>query len=516
MSDEPFYAPVVRELWRTLDRLDEAGFSLNPFDVAQNVKAAIALLDLVRRIATQRPPGDPADSRRAADAWRALERALVDAAGDVADERSRRRDIWRGSAANAFDATVRTLDDRLTEAAVGARRACVALETHASALAAAQRRHDDVGGSLARARDDVAQMPPQLDDLVRHLREAVQAALDSWRAAGAAADACEAELAAVEAAMPFPDGTAPGMRALDQVGQHAPGAGRRPLVGDVLEDARMHYDGLSEADRAAFDALMDAAPSERHRAWLLATLAAGHPVDVVSRFAQHIAQAPDPDALLDPSPYLYPQAGSSYSDLRALGEDAVPFRQSTGTTCGSSSLVYARLLHDPVAALQVIDGYDATTGETHPGTRAERFREHEAAMKARTDDPRLYPDREDSPRSVPWVPALGTAPWHAAEELTIMSGQEYGVHLVDQDSPQDAADAYRRVVETTGRGEPVALYIGDEASPRHVVLVYGHGDGTLEVYDPGYGVRTTITYDQLVSGEFSVAGWEQPWAVIAP
>lgn len=514
--EQPAYAPVVRGLWRTLDKVDEAGFSLNPLEVVQNVKAAGALVAQARRAASQAPPGDPDESRRAAAAWRGLERALVDASGDVSDDRSRRRTVWTGTAARAFDATARTLEDRLTQAGVGARRAAAALEAHASALEAAQRRHADVAGSLARARDDVTQVPPQLDDCVRHLRAAVTAAIDSWQAAGAAADACEAELAAVEAAMPFPDGTAPGMRALDGLGQHDVGAGRRPLVGDVLRRARDRYDALSPADRAALDALLAAARSQRHRAWLLATLAAGHPLVVVDRLAARLATVEDPDALLDPSRLLREQAGSSYADLRALSDDDAPLRQSTGTTCGSSSLVYARLLQDPAAALHVLTGYDPVTGSTQDGTAASRFHEQEAAMKRRTDDPRLHPDREGSRRSMPWIPALGTAPWAAAEELETMSGTGYGVHLVDQDSQQDTAEAFRTAVEATDRGHPVALFIGDEASPRHVVLVYGHGDGTLDVYDPAYGVHTVITRDQLVSGGFSVAGWGRPWAVIAP
>ncbi|KMM46367.1 hypothetical protein CWIS_05535, partial [Cellulomonas sp. A375-1] len=68
---------VVQSLWRGLDSLDEAGFSLNPLDLVQNVAAAGRLVDRIRTIATQPPPGDPAASVRAAHAWSTLARGLT-------------------------------------------------------------------------------------------------------------------------------------------------------------------------------------------------------------------------------------------------------------------------------------------------------------------------------------------------------------------------------------------------------------------------------------------------------
>ena len=501
---------VVQSLWRGLDALDEAGFSLNPLDLVQNVAAAARLVDRIRTIATQAPPGDPAASERAAQAWSALARGLTATADRVDADRLHRRSVWTGTAARAFDSTVLELDRRLTDAATGARRAALALEDHAEALTRAQRRHGDVAGCLRRARDDIPRHVGelhQLDDVVRHLRDAVTAALESWRAAGAAARTCADELAAVEAAMPFPDGSAPGMRALDSLGQHATGSGRPPLVDGVLERARAAYDGLSEQERAAFDALMDDAVSQRHRAWLLAALAAGHPIATLRRFADRINRAPDPDALLDPQ-----------SALRRDG----PFAQTTGTTCGSSSLVYASMLRDPALALRVLTGYDAATGLADDPSRtpADRFTELEARMKGRTDDPRIDPEGGWLPGNVsePWIPALGTAPWSAAEELTAMApdGVRYSVDLVDQGSPDDTLDAYRSLVEATDHGHPAVLYVGDETSPRHVVLVYAHADGSIEIYEPGHGERVVVTQEQFVTGEFSVGGWSKPWAVVTP
>ena len=113
---------VVQSLWRGLDSLDEAGFSLNPLDIVENVRAAGRLVDRVRTIATQPPPGDPAASRRAAQAWSALARGLTATTDKVDTDRAHRRTVWTGTAARAFDATALELDRRLTDAAAGARR----------------------------------------------------------------------------------------------------------------------------------------------------------------------------------------------------------------------------------------------------------------------------------------------------------------------------------------------------------------------------------------------------------
>ena len=265
------------------------------------------------------------------------------------------------------------------------------------------------------------------------------------------------------------------------------------------------------AERASLMSSSNAARSARHRAWLLAALAAGATIATLRRFAQEINKT-DPDAALDPRSVLQPQGPDDESER--------PFKQTTDTTCGSSSLVYASLLRDPVLALEVLTGYDATTDSHAGGTPGERFAELEAEMKSRTDDPRVDPDGGWGPDNVsmPWIPALGTSPWAAAEELNAIApdGVRYGVDLIDPGSPTDREDAYRSLVESTDQGNPAVLYVGNETSPRHVALVYGHADGSIEIYEPFQGERVVVTQAQFVSGEFSVAGWAKPWAVVAP
>lgn len=498
---------VVARLWEAAGAIDRAGFSLNPLDVATDVRRAVELVDLVRRVATEPPPGDPEAGTRAAAAWRDLARALERGAQDVRDARAHRATAWTGRAAQDGDATLGLLEDRLRASVPGARRAAAALEEHADRLAAAQRRYDDVGVALRGAAADLPRHPAdlgRLDGLVPHLRAAVTAATESWRSATDAAGRCAQELVAVRALMPFPDGTAPGMRAIDVTALHAAGAGRPPLVGDILARARDAHAGLDEADRAAVDALLEAQRDARAQAWLLALLATGAPTAALRRLATRLQASGRPaDELLDPARYVGGHA----------------LAQSTGTTCGSSSLVMARMLRDPAVALWVLDGYDVRTGASDARPPQARFAELEARTKARTDDPRKDPDAGWDPGnlSAPWPPALGTSPWAAAEELGALTpaGTGYGVRLVGRPA-DDRGDAFDVLVRAGQAGHPAALYVGDAASPRHVVLVLAGGDDAVTVYEPGAGRCVPLTRERFVTGSFSLGGWDRPWAVVAP
>jgi hypothetical protein len=294
--------------------------------------------------------------------------------------------------------------------------------------------------------------------------------------------------------------------------------GKRPLVGDVARRAAERYESLGEGAREVVDRLLAAAPSPEHRAWILAALASGASLETLANFAERIdgVDASGLAAILDPT--------------------QVKLVQQSDTTCGSASLVVARMLNDPVYALKVLAGHDATTGQDVPvpelddlprktleadgvaETDAEyalraRFHEAELQAKARTNDT----VGTDGERTLPWPDALGTSPWGAAEEMNgVAGGDGYGVKLVDSGSPDDRQQAYD-TLERAGRdGRPAPVYVGDGTSPRHVVLVVGAGDGTLQVYEPGSGMTVTVTEDAFVRGDVNLGGWGKPWAVVAP
>src|SRR5699024_10816327 len=135
------------------------------------------------------------------------------------------------------------------------------------------------------------------------------------------------------------------------------------------------YDDLSPAEQAEVDAILTAAPSTAHQAWILAALAGRARTAGLDAFAPRIHRLPP-----------RPPPGCRPSDLaRALDPGTHELVQETSTTCGSAALTYARMFHDPVYALSILDGYDATTGTTDHGSITDRFGAAEQQVMARTN-----------------------------------------------------------------------------------------------------------------------------------
>lgn len=215
------------------------------------------------------------------------------------------------------------------------------------------------------------------------------------------------------------------------------------------------------------------------------------------------AQGPWPEP---PAPFVGPPVGT---DPR-LDPLRYHLRQSSRTTCGSASLLVARLLTDPSYAGWILDGVDdrgAASGETVQA----RFAAAERAVKNRTNAV-LGPIGVQPP----WPHGLGTPPWGAAHEMTRITGLRYRARYVDPDSPAARAHAFDAVDRTVAAGRTAPMFVGDRAVPRHVVLAVGRDDDALRVYEPASGETLRLTRDQYARGGFVVAGWTEPWAVVVP
>lgn len=211
--------------------------------------------------------------------------------------------------------------------------------------------------------------------------------------------------------------------------------------------------------------------------------------------------------------------------LRTLGPDGlgvlVPptdgsFSQPDQTTCGSSSLVMARMRNEPAFALWVQTGYDVDTGATDRRTPARRFRDESLAMHVRTN---RMTDRAGG-LQVPWPRALGTAPWAVAAEMSSpggsgVPGATYEVRTV---AASDRGATFDRVAAAVEAGHSVPLFVGSPTRPGHVVLVTG-GDaaaGTLRLYDPATGRQRRVDRDAFASGRLAISGWDEPWFAVTP
>ncbi len=186
-------------------------------------------------------------------------------------------------------------------------------------------------------------------------------------------------------------------------------------------------------------------------------------------------------------------------------------RQSSRTTCGSASLLVARMLADPGYAGWILEGVDDGTGAASDEPVQERFGAAERTVKDRTNA--LLGPVGVQP---PWPHGLGTPPWGAAHEMTRITGLRYRARYVGPDSLTARTHAYDAVDRTVDAGRTAPMFVGDRAVPRHVVLAVGRDDDALRVYEPASGDVLRLTREQYLRGGFVVAGWAEPWAVVVP
>lgn len=513
----------VRDLWSLVDAIDELGFSFDPRDWVDNLWALRDLVDRAWDLVTALPPGDPDEIDRISYLWNDLKSALDGVGADLVTQRTTVDVIWVGTAADLCRRSIRTMGNSVDDAVELAADAYRALASYSGEVAAAHLDHGGVADGVRAAAGTIGpcwpwEVPGRIRDFVSSLGDAVRAAIAAYTRALDAAALCSRVLDKVSDMMPFPVSGGPGLSAVESINLHTAGKEKRPLVGDVAERARSTYDDMNGADRLRIDQLLAGAPSAEHRAWITAVLASGADVDTIERFGNHIA-AIEPDSLasvLDPTdPKVI---GRTLTD--ANGKVRSMLRQQSDTTCGSASLIVARMLADPVYALRILDGYDASTDidDGAGSSTAEvsgRFADEEGVVKARTNS---VVDSSGG-LTMPWPPGLGTPPWGASDEMNNgagVPGVGYNVRLVDSDSTKDAQHAYDALSRAADAGTPAPLYIGDAAAPQHVVLVVGREGDSLTIYDPGTGRMVSVSQTDFVAGTFEVAGWDRAWATVAP
>jgi len=222
--------------------------------------------------------------------------------------------------------------------------------------------------------------------------------------------------------------------------------------------------------------------------------------------------------------YLRKLRRLSADQLDDLDPARHPLIQPDGTTCGSSSLVMARMRNDPAYAMWLTTGFNPETGEATGGTAQERFDGEAEKMHERTN---AAHDRDGDPQW-PYPNEIGTAPWAVANEMSAgggsgVPGTDYGVQTVD---PDDRRASYQAMTAAVENGHAVPMYVGNSVAPGHVVLVTGVEDGHLTVYNPGNGETVQVTRDQFVNGELPFGNpappldkagpMTEPWFTVVP
>lgn len=175
-------------------------------------------------------------------------------------------------------------------------------------------------------------------------------------------------------------------------------------------------------------------------------------------------------------------------------------RQPDRLSCGASSAVMARALHDEGYARSLVDG---ATGRS--------FRDEVLSAHRRLTGPLGVGGR----LQVPWPRSLGTPPWAVARALSALGSW----HLVGwARRPTSRAALYERIERAVTQGSPVALYVGNRRLPRHVVLVLpcATGSGSMSCYEPSRGRVVVFARAAFIAGDLDLGGWSVPWFVVLP
>ena len=203
-------------------------------------------------------------------------------------------------------------------------------------------------------------------------------------------------------------------------------------------------------------------------------------------------------------------------DVSRFAPGGDQFRQPDQTTCGSSSLVMAKMINTPEYGSSVLG---QTGGDTDvavdPDAVEQRFDQAVLAMHTVTGS---WKDSAGT-WQLPWPAQLGTAPWAVARQMGATGGSgvpgtSYRSHLVN---PLDPTNSYTAVAAAVDAGQCVPLFIGNDVMARHIVLVTGHtDDDDLSIYDPSCGQWVTATRAGFVGNTIGIAGWGQPWITVLP
>jgi uncharacterized protein YukE len=491
----------IAELRSVVARLQGLDF-WPPWDAAQTIADLVAQ---GYRVATQPPEPDPADLRDAADEWRLVaSRSRRGHDALTAARTASGPEVWEGEAGDAFRASLLVFEGRVDTVPTAADGVANALLTLATEMDAARKRHADAWDGLARhlgfSWSDLLpwELVDKLRGIVGEVVEALEDLIGAYQDALSAAEVTRREIVRAMDGIDLPDHLPASTSAVDLVNSWSDHEG--PLQGSVPARYDAALAAMSAAERAEVERLLAAAGGPDARAWIMAAVASGLTGTALANYAAQLAKVDPAD--LDPAHW---REGDHWNGERNQPDDY---------TCGSSSLVMARMENDPAFAMWVLTGYDPTTGQTTPGTSEQRFDQAALEMHVRTN---LPVDRDGGPQ-LPWPPQWGTQPWAVAAEMSAeggsgVPGTDYGVQAVDPGDPGASFDAMVRASED---GHTVPFYDGDETRPGHVALVTGSDGDTVTVYEPWDGRTVTVSRDDWVAGTVDVAGWQEPWFVVVP
>jgi hypothetical protein len=255
---------------------------------------------------------------------------------------------------------------------------------------------------------------------------------------------------------------------------------------------------LPAPQRARLDVILAGLARPEAQAYLLKSFAAGHSVDEIAGFANAL-YGRTPEWLSAHLTLIDPVRPGLVRYLEASVEQMDP------STCGSTAIVVARAMTDPMYAFAL------TTGGRPDGP--------EASAPAFTARLKSEEQRIHRATNVLWPRVAGTTPWAVSRQLGqrhAEMGAVYGWRVFVGGVLGGApAGALRDALAAVDQGYPVPVLIGD-GIPRHYVLLVRHDDDGLLFYQPTGGEIVRVPDRDFRRRNLGVLGFSDVKAMITP
>jgi hypothetical protein len=469
-----------------IHRLDQLIGLCNPVHLVEAIAGAISA-------AAHPPPGDPDELRSLAAAFRKAGGDTVPVATDVMKvAKQKLPDVWNSDVAATASTVVSDTGDLIgvTNTAFGT--AASALDGYAAKLESLRKRHGQLYQQLHETMHKIGHVhifgvdlpipdPADIAKWCEAVAKLIHGCVGVYNEALDAADTFVGQMADVtakaRAAQPVKAGMSPADAVvLADIGMDGttPGDGNAVLSTAQLTRLAGLMNELSPANRAKLDAALAKAGTPLEEAYILKALAAGHSVADVTSFADQI-RGKDASWLkkhlaLNVDPNI---PGS-------VDYDGSPVQQLDPTACGSTAIVMARVMNDPMYGLGL-----TTDGHGHDLSAADFAKRFEAEQKG-----------THHATNSTWPEALGTTPWGETGGMNnAVPGNDYHTVWVDDTDGRSAHPALRDAVQAVDAGHTVPVMLAPtphqmlNGGEFHYVLMVGHHDGMITVYDPSGAVK---------------------------
>jgi hypothetical protein len=254
---------------------------------------------------------------------------------------------------------------------------------------------------------------------------------------------------------------------------------------------------LTAADQARLMALLAAAKSPEQRAYLMKALAAGYSMDEIAGFDAMIGPHGNDKTWLQQHLSPLQMDGTPFDGTRDVRSGDALWTQGDHPTCVPSSVIAARAQVDPLYALQLTTGgHPGDPGFDNPDAFGARLYQEQQQSYDETRDDRSWWDRQFNSEE----DGLNDTEDRdlANAQITPHTGASYStVSMADQQSRADTMPAVERAVDV---GYPVPLSVHEEGEPGHALMVIGHSDGQLQIYNP-WGATFWVSEQEFISGD---------------